>query len=175
MPISRRQFFRGLVGQNEDRQREQQRRIEAVEAYVRTNLLPYDFALTPEQTAEVLAAVVGGTDTDGDHNLFTGETCLRMSEIAEGRIDVWRKEYLAAEEVRRNALVFVSEFLVIDATTEDLRSLHSRFQTSHLSALENEIERQVRIWLSGLPNAQLAACENPALRDMVFSEIRSWC
>src|SRR5262245_18831989 len=155
MSISRRQFFRGLVGQNEDRQRDQQRRIEAVEAYVRTNLLPYDFALTPEQTAEVLAAVVGGTDTEGNQDLFTGETCLRMTQIAEGRIDGWRKEYLAAEEIRRNALVFVSEFLAIDATKEDLQSLHSRFETSRLSALEREIERQIRIWLSGLSNAQL--------------------
>src|SRR5262245_29614458 len=128
MSISRRQFFRGLVGQNEDRQREQQRRIAAVEAHVRTNLLPYDFALTADQTAEVLASVVARIEISGEDELFTYERCRLMREIAEERIEGWREEYLKAEQARRDAPGFVPEFLAIEATPENLQKLRERFQ-----------------------------------------------
>ena len=175
MSISRRNFFRGLVGQNEDLQREQQRRIAAVEAHVRTNLLPYDFALTAEQTAEVLASVVARIEISGKDDLFTYERCSLMREVAEERIERWREEYSRAEEVRRQAVGFVSEFLAIEATAEDLQKLRGRFQIPDAVPLEEEIDRQIRIWLSGLSNARLAICEASSLRDLIFSEIRSWC
>ena len=38
-----------------------------------------------------------------------------------------------------------------------------------------EIEREIRYWLSGLPNARLAACADTGVRGLIFSEIRSWC
>ena len=65
MSISRRRFFRGLVGKNEARTNFK-RRVQAVEAYVRTNLLPYDFAVTGEQTAEALAAAVAAIEINAD-------------------------------------------------------------------------------------------------------------
>jgi hypothetical protein len=174
MSISRRQFFRGLVGQNDDRQREQEKRRLAVESYVRTNLLPYDFGLTGEQTAEVLAAAVAGVDITGDSDLFTYEGRMRLSEIVETKVHVWREEYLRAEEVRRDALPIVNEFL-LEATPEEMDRIRSRFQMSYPADLNEEIEREARIWLSGLPNALLANCSRGELRELVFSQIRSWC
>lgn len=146
-----------------------------MEAYVRTNLLPYDFALTGEQTAELLAAVVAGTEIDGTDDLFSYERCNRMRDTAEEMIERWRDEYLKAEEVRREALVFVPEFFAMEATPEDLQKLRDRFNISHPEALEEELERRIRVWLSGLPNGRLAVCTNAALRDLIFSGIRSWC
>jgi hypothetical protein len=174
MSLSRRQFFRGLVGQKEDHQREAQRRA-AVEAYVRTNLLPYDFALTAEQTVEVLAAVVAQADIEGDEDLLTWERCGRMREIADEKVEGWREEFLKAEEARRLAPIYVAEFFAMEATPDDLRRLGERFRLPGPEALEKEIEREIRYWLSGLQNARLAAFADTDIRALIFSEIRSWC
>ena len=59
MEMSRRQFFRGLTGKD---------RAAAIDAFVRTNLLPYDFSLTGEQIEQLLGTVrsklTGGKGTD---------------------------------------------------------------------------------------------------------------
>jgi hypothetical protein len=52
--------------------------------------------------------------------------------------------------------------------------LKQRFPGNNPS-LSNEIEQLVRVWLSSLPNSRLAACDSPNLRELVFSELRSWC
>lgn len=175
MSISRRQFFRGLAGQGEDRQRGRQARVVAVEAYVRTNLLPYDFALTGEQTDKVLRAALASVEIDAEDELLTYERRTRLREIVEEMVEQWREEYLRAEETRREAMSFVAEFLSVEATPEDLLKLRQRFYVPYPAVLEEEIERQVRAWLSGLSNARLAGCAGDALRDLVFSELRSWC
>jgi hypothetical protein len=174
MPISRRKFFRGLIGQSDDRQRHQQKRTVEVDSYVRTNLLPYDFALTSEQTAEVLGAALSAVDIDGDSDLFTYENRMRLREIVDARVQVWREEYLQAEDVRRNATHFVQEFL-IEATPDELERLGTHFQMPYSADLNQEIERQIRIWLSGVSNAFLAQRSGPELRELVFLQIRSWC
>ena len=175
MPISRRQFFRGLVGQSEDRQRELQKRRSAVESYVATALLPYDFALTADQTAEALAAAVAGVDVDGNTDLFSSDGCQRLHEIVDTKVQLWREEYHRAEEARRDALSFVEEFLTLEATPEDLRKLGEHFQTLATGTLNEELERHLRVWLSDWPHSRLASCSRSELRELVFSEIRSKC
>ena len=175
MSISRRKFFRGLVGQGDNRQREEEKRIRAVESWVRTNLLPYDFALSGEQTAEVLGAAVAGVPIDADSELLTHENRRRLREIVDQKVDQWREEFLRAEEARREAMIFVTEYLSAEATPDDLQRLRGHFHIPYLTALEEEIERQTRYWLASLPNARLASCERDALRELVFSELRSWC
>ena len=175
MSISRRQFFRGLAGQGEDRQRERRARIVAVEAYVRTNLLPYDFAISAEQVDKVLEAAVASVEIDAEDELLTYERRTRLRETVENMVEQWREGYLRAEERRREAIPFVAEFLSMEATPEDLLNLRQRFCIPYPAVLEEEVERQVRAWLSGLSNARLAECAGDTLRDLVFSELRSWC
>ena len=147
-----------------------------VKAYVRTNLLPYDFALTAEQTAEVLDAAVAGIDIDSNGaELFTHERRSRLREVVEARVQLYREEYLKAEDARREAILFVFEFLTLEATPEDLQKLRHRFDIPYPAELEGEIERQVRVWAGGLANSRLAGCGGEALRELVFSELRSWC
>ena len=173
MSISRRRFFRGLVGQDTEQHRTKRRA--AVEAHVRTNLFPYDFALTAEQAQEALAAAVAVTDLDSTDEVLTYDLRLRIRDLVEEKIERWRDEYLRAEEVRREATSFVAEFLSFEATPEDLDELRRRFHVPYPAVLEEEIDRQVQAWLSGLSNARLAACDNAAVRELVFSELRSWC
>jgi len=173
MSISRRQFFRGLTPHGKDRQQDYRRKVQSVESYVRTNLLPYDFALTAEQTADVLTAAVDAIDIPVDGELFDDNRLRQLREIVEEKVHRWREEYLKAEEARQLAIPFVHEFLTL-AKPEDLDRFKQRFSSPN-SPVSTEIERQVRVWLSGLPNSRLAICDGPNLRELVFSELRSWC
>jgi hypothetical protein len=174
MAISRRQFFRGLVGPTPEQLKE--RRLSAVETYVRTNLLPYDFGLSAEQTAEAMSAAIAEVDLDTiEDGMLTYQHCLRIRDTVEEKVQRWRDEYLKAEEVRREAIHFVREFLSIEAEPDDLEALRQRFHVPYPAALEGEIEHQVQNWLGGLSNARLAGCDPAAIRDLVLSELRSWC
>jgi hypothetical protein len=175
MPLSRRGFFRGLTGKNEDPQRDLQRRVQAVEAYVRTNLLPYDFPVSGEQTAEALAAAVSGIEIVPDKDPLTPEHCSRIREIVEARVEGWREEHLKAENVRREALLFVREFLSAEARPEDLEALRKRFDSRSSAVFEEEVEWHVQVWLGGVSSAYLATLDGSAVRELVFSELRSWC
>jgi len=173
MSISRRRFFRGLVGKDEEN--ELKRRIQAVEAYVRTHLLPYDFALTGEQTAETLAAAVAAIEINADGEVPDDEQRSRIRKVVEAKVERWRDDYLKAVEVRRAAIPLVREFLSVEATPEDLERLRQRFHIPHSAVLEEEIERQILAWLGGLSNARLSACDRIAIRELVLPELRSWC
>ncbi|HZI51014.1 MAG TPA: hypothetical protein VFE29_04275 [Terriglobia bacterium] len=173
MSLSRRQFFRGFKGPTPEQLRE--RRTRLVETYVRTNLLPYDFALTAAQTAEALAAAVAGVDLAKIEDTLTPEHRLRLRDIVDEMVLRWRTEYLQAEDIRREGASLVTEFLLLEATPEDREKLRARFHVPYPAVLDEEIERQVRIWLGGLSNAFLAGTDPLAIRDLVFSELRSWC
>jgi hypothetical protein len=174
MPISRRQFFRGFVGPTPEQLRE--RRVHAVDNYVRTNLLPYDFGLSAEQTSEALDAAIAAIDLETiEDGVLTYAHCLGIRDIVETKVQGWREEYLKAEEVRREAIPFVREFLSLEATPDNLETLRQRFHIPYPAVLEDEIERQVQNWLGGLSNVRLAGCDTAASRELVFSELRSWC
>jgi hypothetical protein len=144
MEMSRRQFFRGLTGKD---------RTAAVDAYVRTNLLPYDFSLTDEQIEQLQGAVrsklAGGKGTD-----FSNEERQLMAEIAQEMIRAWRDEYWNAEEKRRDGIEFILEFIRTKAAPETL-------------------ERGAVSWLYNLPNARLAPLNAAELKELVFSQMRS--
>jgi hypothetical protein len=175
MSISRRGFFRGLTGKNADPQRERQKRELEIEAYVRTNLLPYDFALTQEQTAEALSAAVAGVEIDSEGDLLTWERRNRIRTIVDEKVERWRDDYLKAEAIRHDAMRYVQEFLSFEATPENLQQLRQRFQLPDSGPLEEEVERQIRVWLADFPNQRLVNLDPAATRELVFSEIRSWC
>ena len=164
-----------MVGQGEGRQRSQEEKTSVLDTYVRTNLLPYDFGLTAEQTDQVLDAVRTGMQAAGDEDPFTYERRLQMNQIVEETVRPWREEYWRAEEVRREAGVLVRDFLTVETTPDERAKLSQRFQVPSPNMLEEEVARHVEVWLAGLPNAQVAAWDNSELRDVVFSEIKSWC
>jgi hypothetical protein len=175
MAISRRQFFRGVVGKGETPQREQERKTNSLDTYVRTNLLPYDFALTGEQTEEVLATVRAAMQPAGGEDLFSYARRQQMNQIVEETVRPWRDEYWKAEEVRREAAILVREFLAVETTPDERLKLCQRFHIPSPAVLEEEVARQVQAWLAGLSNARVAGYDAAALRDLVFSEIKSWC
>jgi hypothetical protein len=168
MRMSRRQFFRGFTPGR------QLNRAAAVDAYVRTNLLPYDFCLTDQQVEHVLRTVRSEL-TGGEGSDFSTEERQRMAAIAQEVIQTWREEFWKAEEKRRDAMMLVREFLRTEAAPDALERLRHRFQITSFRTVEYEIERLALSWLSGLPNASLAALNLEELKDLVFSEMRNWC
>jgi hypothetical protein len=146
MEMSRRQFFRGLTGKD---------RAAAVDAYVRTNLLPYDFSLTDEQIENLLGAVRSKL-ADGKGTDFSNEERQRMAEIAQEMIRAWREDYWNAEEKRRDGIEFIREFIRTKAAPEAL-------------------ERRAVSWLYNLPNVGLAPLNAAELKELVFSQMSAWC
>jgi hypothetical protein len=146
MEMSRRQFFRGLTGKD---------RAAALDSYVRTNLLPYDFSLTDEQIEHLLGAVrsklASGKGTD-----FSSEERQRMAEIAQEMIRAWREDYWNAEDKRREGIELIREFIRANAAPEAL-------------------ERRAVSWLYNLPNARLALLNPAELKELVFSQMTAWC
>ena len=66
-------------------------RYELMDLYVRTELLPYDFALTAEQQEELFAAVRKALEATGDEELFSAIIRFKVDEVVDGKIRAWRQ------------------------------------------------------------------------------------
>ena len=152
MPMSRRQFFRGFTGKEEPRH--QLNRATAIDAYVRTNLLPYDFSLTDEQVEHLLGVVRCGL-AGGEGTEFSSEERQRIAAIAQETIRVWREDYWNAEQKRRDAIILVRKFI-------------------HTKASPDALERRAVSWLYKLPDARLAPLNPGELKELVFSQMNAW-
>jgi hypothetical protein len=171
MRMSRRLFFKGLTGKEGPRRRVD--RAAAIDAYVRTNLLPYDFCLTDSQVEELLRAV-RSEFTEGEGSELSPEERRRITVSAQETIEFWRDEYLKAEDKRRDAAILVREFLHTEATPDLLEGLRNHFQIPATKIVEDEIERSAVSWLYALPNAHLAPLNAEELRNLVFTQIQAW-
>src|SRR4030095_12075685 len=92
MSLSRRQFFRRLMHPGQKSLEERLARYELMDTYVRTNLLPYDFSLTADQEAELLATVRSALEETGDEELFSAIVRFKVEEVADRKIRLWRDE-----------------------------------------------------------------------------------
>lgn len=90
MALNRRDFFRKIAKPAEKSREERLARYEMMEVYVRTELLPYDFALTPEQQDELFAAVRKALEGAGDEELFSAIIRFKVAEVVDAKIRDWR-------------------------------------------------------------------------------------
>ena len=91
MEFSRRDFFRKIVKPGEKSREERIVRYEMMDLYVRTELLPYDFALTAEQQDELLATVRKTLEETGDEELFSAIIRFKVDEVVDRKIRPWRE------------------------------------------------------------------------------------
>ena len=91
MAFSRRDFFRKIVKPGEKTREERLARYEMMDLYVRTELLPYDFALTAEQQDELFATVRKALEETGDEDLFSAIIRFRVDEVVDRKIRPWRE------------------------------------------------------------------------------------
>ena len=98
MSLSRRQFFRNLVKPEEKRSSSRQERYDQMESFVRTSLLPYDFAYTYAEEAELFAAVRSFLEGLGDAELFSEGLRLQVQELGLSKVQQWRNAYQRQNE-----------------------------------------------------------------------------
>jgi hypothetical protein len=97
--FSRRDFFRKIVKPGEKSREERLARYEMMDLYVRTELLPYDFALTAEQQDELLATVRKALEETGDEDLFSAIVRFKVDEVVDRKIRLWREANRISERL----------------------------------------------------------------------------
>jgi len=100
MSFSRRSFFRKLVQPNKKSTEERLSRYEQMEQYVRTELLPYDFALTAEQQDELFATVRKALEETADEELFSAIIRFKVDEVVDAKIRPWREQNRLDERLK---------------------------------------------------------------------------
>jgi hypothetical protein len=181
MSLSRRQFFRRFLNPLEKSREERLARYEMMEAYARTSLLPYDFSLTEDQEAELFATLRSALEQTADEELFSAIIRFKVEEVVDARIRPWRVEsetrYQAdrVNEIRNSAPDYVSTFLGFQATPIAIDHLKQKFGIHDSKALEEDLRRRIREWVATVDDEQLLQYDIFTVKDLVFSQLRSWC
>jgi len=174
MPLNRRQFFRSFWSpQKTLAQRQEQYRI--MKSYVGAILIPFDFSLTPEQTSEVFDIADSALQASSDEDLFSDAIRIRLDKLIEPRIKTWYMELLDhVEQIRQIAPDYVTAFLR-ESSTEEVEQLMKRFGITDWDALDTELRKQIQSWINGFDNENVRKYDASSTKDLVFTELRSWC
>jgi hypothetical protein len=181
MSLSRRQFFRRLVKPGQKTPEERQERYETMDTYVRMHLLPYDFSLTEEQEAELLAAVRADLEATSDEELFSAILRFKVEEVVDRKVRFWREQDQLKErlnrlnEIRAAGPDYVSLFLSGQATPGAIEQLKSRLGIEDAKALEDELKARIKDWIAVVEDHELLQYDVVTVRDVVFAQLRSWC
>jgi hypothetical protein len=181
MSLSRRGFLQRLVRPGKKTPEQRRERYEVMAAYVRTNLLPYDFGVTPDQEAELFAAVRTELENTSDEELFSSVLRFKVEEVVDRKIQRWRaegelKERLARlNEIRRSGVDYVGTFLKGQASATTIEQLQLRCGVTDSTALEAELRKQIHEWIAAVEDTELLQYDVVSIRDLVFAQLRSWC
>jgi hypothetical protein len=181
MSLSRRQFFRRLVRPGEKSAEERQVRYELMDAYLRTHLLPYDFALTADQESELFASLRSALEETSDEELFSPILRFKVEEVVDRKLRQWREENRHKEqqerltEIRQCAAAYVSTFLTTEASPAAIQQLKTRMQLDDLNRLETELEKRVQDWIATVDASELLQYDIVTVKDLVSAKLRSWC
>ena len=160
---------------------ERRSRYDLMDTYVRTHLLPYDFALTAEQETDLLTSVRTALEEASDEELFSSILRFKVEEVADQKLRGWRNENQLTEqavrlkEVRDSAADYVSAFLNGQATPAVIEQLRVRFAIEDSRLLERELARQVQEWIVAVDDSELLQYDVVTVKDLVFAQLRSWC
>jgi len=180
MSLSRRQFFRRFLG-NEGQTPRRLERYETLLAYARTQLLPYDFSLSPEQESELLSGVRSILEAAPDNTLFSTDIRAHIEELVEAKIEPWRNQVYSTarterlQEVRRAAPDYVSAFLADASASGIIETLKQTFRIDDVNELEVILRRQIEDWINGCDDRLIDQCDVVTIKDVVFAQLRSWC
>ncbi len=181
MPLSRRQFFRRFWSPGDEPTPERLARYAALETYTRTQLLPYDFTLTADQEAQLIAAVRAALEKASNDELFSNVIHARIEEATEAKLQPWReRSHLAAQadrlqEVRQAAPDYVARFFAVQASAATIERFQEIYGVDDRAELENLLKEQVRLWIAEVDDRLIAQYDIIAIQDLVFAQLRSWC
>jgi len=181
MSLSRRQFFRRLARPGQKTPEERKARYELMHTYVRTHLFPYDFSLTAAQESELFAAVRSDLEATNDEELFSAILHFKVEEVVDRKIRHWREDNQLKEqqhrlnEIRRAAADYVSAFIYGQGTPATIEQLRARFSAEDLTNLEFKLKKRVEDWIATVEDSELLGYDVVTVKDLVFTQLRSWC
>ena len=181
MALSRRQFFRRLWKPGDDPTPQRLARYQDLETYTRTQLLPYDFPLTPDQERELIAAVRDVLDKASNDELFSNLIRARIEEVVDAKTQPWRLEDNAGvraqqlREMRNAAPDYVHAFLTLNAGEPIVDQLMHNYGTADISELETILKDQIRTCIEETNDRLLQQYDIISVQDLVFAQLRSWC
>ena len=183
MELSRRHFFRRLWSTGDRTPEERLARYGVLESFARTQLLPYDFALSDEQISALTAGVRFHLKATRDTELFAPEICVKLQRIVDAMVEPWRQEHFSkleadanrADQNRSAAGGHVAEFLYVRASAEQVDSLRARFGITDLQSLDLRLEAEIKSWINGQTNEELLQYDLNSIREHVFAQLLSWC
>ena len=152
-----------------------------MDAYVRTNLLPYDFSLTAQQESELFATVRKALEETGDEELFSAIIRFKVDEVVDSKIRPWREaseldeEGSRLRELRRVAVDYVHLFLNGQGTPAAVEQLKQELAIHDVTALEVELRKRIQEWILTVQDSELLQYDVVTVKDLVFAELRSWC
>ena len=147
-----------------------------MKSYVGAILIPFDFSLTPEQTAEVFAIAEAALEAASDEDLFSDTIRIHLDQLIEPNIKKWHVELLDhVQEVRDAAPDYVTPYLATEASPEQIEQLMTRFAVEDWDSLEAELRKEIRTWLAGLDNEKIRQYDAVTAQGLIFAELRSWC
>jgi hypothetical protein len=180
MPLDRRQFFRRFIpGDKTSDQR--MARYDTLETYARTSLLPYDFSLTEAQERELMAAVRELLEKTSNKELFLPDVRVRVEEIVESKVQLWRLQTDATGRAERNREVrlaapqYVGTFLTVQANTPIIEQLQHNYDIYDLKELEELLKRQIESWIQDVDDRLIQQYDVVSVQELVFAQLRSWC
>src|SRR5438094_9987559 len=149
-----------------------------MDTYVRTSLLPYDFALTAEQETELFRAVRAALEETSDEELFSSIIWFKVDEVVDGKIRPWRdaiqlnEQLNRLKELRGSAADYVSTFLNGQATPTAIDQLKQHFGIQDAKGLEVELRKRIEEWLSGVEDSELLQYEGLSVQAVVLCSVR---
>ena len=152
-----------------------------MDAYTRTHLLPYDFALTADQESELFAAVRADLEATNDEELFSSILRFKVEEVVDRKIRLWREQnqlneqLIRLNEIRHAAPDYAATFLNGQATPAAIEQLKTLFATEDLKALEAELRRRIQDWIATVDDSELLQYDVVTVKDLVFAQLRAWC
>ena len=182
MSLSRRQFFRRFLGSTgEDPSPGRIARYQDLETYVRTQLFPYDFALTPEQESELMTEVRRIFERAPNDALHSPSITAEIQENVDMMIRQWREQSTGqlqperATEVRHAAPDYVATFFTLHEGSEYIRQLQTNYGTDDLEELQTLLRNQIQQSVDELSDRLILQYDVVSVQDLVFAQLRSWC
>jgi hypothetical protein len=181
MSLDRRQFFRRIWSPAEKRLARRAERYEALETYVRTRLLPYDFTLDEEQERSLLAAVRGELESLPDDELFSYTAHTRVEAVVDRTLQPWRHQsHLSGREerlreVRAAAPDYVTAFLNTDTESPVIEQMKQNYGIDDIDELGRLLRSQIETWINDVDDRLVLQYDVVSVQELVFAQLRSWC
>jgi uncharacterized damage-inducible protein DinB len=128
-----------------------------------------------------LAAVRADLEATSDEELFSAILRFKVEEVVDRKVRLWRDQYYVKDqlnrinEIRQVAPDYVNVFLNGQGTPAAVDQLKNRLGIDDLKELESALKARIQDWIATLDDSALQQYDVVSVKELVFSQLRSWC